>query len=71
MTGDKIPMNLHKYLTLYRAALKGDWEKASEFLNLNPGAERAKDYKRVGNGSSYCCRGWAHRIRGGTGQKNE
>ncbi|TKY72713.1 Ankyrin repeat-containing protein [Spatholobus suberectus] len=39
---DKIPMNLHVYLPLYRAALKGDWEKASEFLNLHPGAEHAR-----------------------------
>ena len=35
-------MNLHIYLPLYRAALKGDWEKALEFLNLHPGAEFAR-----------------------------
>ena len=34
-------MNLHMYLPLYRASLKGDWEKANEFLNLHPGAENA------------------------------
>ncbi|KAG4990598.1 hypothetical protein JHK87_024055 [Glycine soja] len=38
---DKVPMNLHMYLPLYRASLKGDWEKANEFLNLHPGAENA------------------------------
>jgi len=37
-----MPMNLHTYLPLYRAALKGDWEKANEFLNLHPGAENAR-----------------------------
>ncbi|RDX67198.1 Ankyrin repeat-containing protein ITN1, partial [Mucuna pruriens] len=42
MAGDKIPMDLHMYLPLYRAALKGDWEKANEFLNLHPGAEHAR-----------------------------
>lgn len=39
---DKVPMNLHMYLPLYRASLKGDWEKANEFLNLHPGAENAR-----------------------------
>ncbi|KAK7329277.1 hypothetical protein VNO77_23432 [Canavalia gladiata] len=38
---DKIPANLHMYLPLYRAALRGDWERANEFLNLHPGAEHA------------------------------
>ena len=42
MTGDKLPMNLHMYLPLYRVALRGDWEKANEFLNLHPGAENAR-----------------------------
>ena len=42
MTGDRMPMNLRMYLPLYRAALKGDWEKANEFLNLHPGAENAR-----------------------------
>ncbi|XP_068482159.1 ankyrin repeat-containing protein At5g02620-like isoform X4 [Phaseolus vulgaris] len=40
--GDKMPMSLRMYLPLYRAALKGDWEKANEFLNLHPGAENAR-----------------------------
>ncbi|WVZ20522.1 hypothetical protein V8G54_007844 [Vigna mungo] len=39
---DKRPMDLRMYLPLYRAALKGDWEKANEFLNLHPGAENAR-----------------------------
>lgn len=39
---DKMPMSLRMYLPLYRAALKGDWEKANEFLNLHPGAENAR-----------------------------
>ncbi|CAJ1975908.1 unnamed protein product [Sphenostylis stenocarpa] len=39
---DRMAMNLHMYLPLYRAALKGDWEKANEFLNLHPGAENAR-----------------------------
>ncbi|KAG4381486.1 hypothetical protein AAZX31_15G152900 [Glycine max] len=39
---DKLPMNLHMYLPLYRVALRGDWEKANEFLNLHPGAENAR-----------------------------
>ncbi|XP_052731772.1 uncharacterized protein LOC108330132 isoform X2 [Vigna angularis] len=39
---DKRPMDLREYLPLYRAALKGDWEKANEFLNLHPGAENAR-----------------------------
>ncbi|QCE13415.1 ankyrin repeat-containing protein At5g02620-like isoform X2 [Vigna unguiculata] len=39
---DRMPMNLRMYLPLYRAALKGDWEKANEFLNLHPGAENAR-----------------------------
>ncbi|KAK7413007.1 hypothetical protein VNO78_04821 [Psophocarpus tetragonolobus] len=42
LQGDKIPMNLQMYLPLYRAALRGDWEKANEFLNLHPGAENAR-----------------------------
>ncbi|XP_027338572.1 ankyrin repeat-containing protein At5g02620-like isoform X2 [Abrus precatorius] len=40
--GDKIPANLHLYLPLYRAAMRGDWDKANVFLNLHPGAERAR-----------------------------
>ncbi|KAK7354731.1 hypothetical protein VNO80_20199 [Phaseolus coccineus] len=39
---DRMPMSLRMYLPLYRAALKGDWEKANEFLNLHPGAENAR-----------------------------
>ncbi|XP_014492755.1 uncharacterized protein LOC106755162 isoform X2 [Vigna radiata var. radiata] len=39
---DKRPMDLRVHLPLYRAALKGDWEKANEFLNLHPGSENAR-----------------------------
>ncbi|KAJ1393072.1 PGG domain [Sesbania bispinosa] len=39
---DKVQMNLHMYLPLYRAALRGDLEKVNEFLNLHPGAENAR-----------------------------
>ncbi|PSS11103.1 Ankyrin repeat-containing protein [Actinidia chinensis var. chinensis] len=39
---DGIPMNLNLYVPLYRAALKGDWEEAQAFLNVHPGAQRAR-----------------------------
>ncbi|KAL6992641.1 hypothetical protein U1Q18_010753 [Sarracenia purpurea var. burkii] len=39
---DKKFMNFNKYVPLYRAALKGDWEKARWFVNMNPGAQRAR-----------------------------
>ena len=35
-------MNLNLYVPLYRAALKGDWEEAQAFLNMHPGAQRAR-----------------------------
>ncbi|KAF8408609.1 hypothetical protein HHK36_004672 [Tetracentron sinense] len=35
-------LGLMEYVPLYRAALKGDWEMAQEFLNSHPGAVHAK-----------------------------
>ncbi|CAA2964728.1 ankyrin repeat-containing ITN1-like isoform X1 [Olea europaea subsp. europaea] len=40
--GTKSTRNLAKYVPLYHAALKGDWEKAKEFFSLHPEAITAK-----------------------------
>ncbi|GAA0166439.1 scaffold/adaptor protein [Lithospermum erythrorhizon] len=40
--GFKPPRNLAMYVPLYIAALKGDWEKAREFISLHPHAVTAR-----------------------------
>ncbi|KAF8408607.1 hypothetical protein HHK36_004670 [Tetracentron sinense] len=41
-TKTTIAPSLTVYVPLYRAALRGDWEMAQEFLNCHPGAVHAK-----------------------------
>lgn len=42
LAGTKANLNLTVYVPLYQAALKGDWEKANEFIRVHPSSLSAR-----------------------------
>lgn len=47
MTGNRSTTRLTLYAPLYQAAMKGDWEKADDFLKSHPGAINVRITKEM------------------------